>query len=433
MGVAFLANFIPVTVLTSISLCLLFSSFFPVKPRIPKRGIIVLIYLTCVPYYFINNLANESGTGDLRPVLTSLSTLLLLVCVQFFFEGKVYQRGLVAILFIVFSIISEGLLAILARLVLPVENLLEFVSAGGIGNRIAMLINFLLTFSFWSARKKRDISIQRNFSIIQLLIAAICSLSIGVLIISVMGTNHFVARDLFLMISFILLLLLFYLNFEMSDNMAKKNQEFQLQKQRHELLEEYYQQVEKHQQEVRKIKHDMKNQLYSIVGYLDENKESAANQQVNQLIRQLDSNEIPSFTQHTGLNALLRLHYQKIKEAGITCEFEIKCPETMKFSDSDLSSLVGNILDNAREASEYSHQRKYVQLKLVYFNHSLVGSCENSTAGKVTSLSTRKQDKSNHGFGLTSIRQIVENYHGSLNCASDDYSFKLNFNLFEQT
>lgn len=433
MGVAFLQNFLPVTVLTSISLCLLFSSFFPVKPRIPKRGIIVLIYLTCVPYYFINNLANESGTGNLRPALTSLSTLLLIVCVQFFFKGKVYQRGLVAILFIVFSIISEGLLAILARLVLPVENLLEFVSAGGIGNRIAMLINFLLTFSFWSARKKRDISIQRNFSIIQLVIAAICSLSIGVLIISVMGTNHFVARDLFLMLSFILLLVLFYLNFEMSDNMAKKNQEFQLQKQPHELLEEYYQQVEKHQQEVRKIKHDMRNQLYSIVGYLDENKEGAANQQVNQLIQQLDSNEIPSFTQHSGLNALLRLHYQKIKEAGITSEFEIKCPETMKFSDSDLSSLVGNILDNAREACEYSDQRKYVQLKLVYFNHSLVGSCENSTDGKVTSLSTRKQDKSNHGFGLKSIRQIVEKYHGSLNYTSDDYSFKLTFNLFEQT
>ena len=355
-----------------------------------------MIYLTCVPYYFINNLANESGTGSLRPILTTLSTLLLLLCVQAFFNGKAYQRGLVAVLFIVFSIISEGILLILARLILPVDNLLDFVSSGGIGNRIAMLINFLMVFSFWSARKKRDISIQRNFSILQLLI-------------------------------------LFYLSFEMSDNLSKKNQEFQLQKQRHELLEDYYQQVEKHQQEVRKIKHDLKNQLYSIVGYLDANKEDDANQQINQLINQLDSNELPSFTQHTGLNALLRLHFRTMKETGITCEFEIKCPETMTFSDSDLSSLIGNILDNAREACEHSSTRKYVQLKLVYFNHSLVGSCENSTDSKVTTLTTRKKDKSSHGFGLKSIRQIVEKYHGKLNYAIDDYSFKLTFNLFEQT
>lgn len=429
---AFLENFMALTILTTLNSGLLFLSFFPVKASIPKRRIFLLIFLVMIPYYFINNFANQSG-GSLRPVYNLLSTLLFLLCVQFFFAGKTYQKGLVAILFIVFTIISEGIVAITARLTLPVSDLVEFISNGDLGNRIAMLINFLLTFSFWSARKKRDISIQRNFSIIQLLIAAICSLSIGVLIISVMGTNHFVARDLFLMISLIFLLVLFYLNFEMSDNMAKKNQEFQLQKQRHELLEEYYQQVEKHQQEVRKIKHDLKNQLYSISGYIDANKEAAANQQINQLIQQLDSNELPSFTQHTGLNALLRLHYQKIKEAGITCEFEIKCPETMKFTDSDLSSLVGNVLDNAREACEHSDQRKYVQLKLVYFNHSLVGSCENSTDGKVTSLTTRKQDKTNHGFGLKSIRQIVENYHGSLNYTSDDYSFKLTFNLFEQT
>ena len=186
-----------------------------------------------------------------------------------------------------------------------------------------MLINFLMVFSFWSARKKRDISIQRDFSILQLLIASICSLSIGILIISVTGTEQFVTRDIILIINFVLLLILFYLSFEMSDNLSKKNQEFQLQKQRHELLEDYYQQVEKNvQQEVRKIKHDLKNQLYSIVGYLDANKEDDANQQINQLINQLDSNELPSFTQHTGLNALLRLHFRTMKETGITCEFE---------------------------------------------------------------------------------------------------------------
>lgn len=64
--------------------------------------------------------------------------------------------------------------------------------------------------------------------------------------------DQFVTRDIILIISFVLLLILFYLSFEMSDNLSKKNQEFQLQKQRHELLEDYYQQVEKHQQEVRK-------------------------------------------------------------------------------------------------------------------------------------------------------------------------------------
>ncbi|MFQ7233900.1 MAG: sensor histidine kinase [Enterococcus hulanensis] len=428
----FLENFIPVTVLTTLSSGLLFLSFFTVKASIPKRRIFLMIYLVVVPYYFINIFSNQSG-GPLRPLYNLLGTLLFLLGVQFFFVGRLYQKGLVAILFIVFTVISEGILAILTRLILSSDDLLEFIVRGGVGNRIAMLINFLLIFSFWSARKKRDISIQRNFSIIQLLIASLCSLSIGILVISVMSTTQFVIKDYLLMGSFIVLLFLFYLSFEMSDNLSKKNQEYQLQEQRHELLEEYYQQIEKHQKEVRKIKHDMKNQLYSIVGYLDMNKEATANQQINELIQQLDSNEIPSFTPHSGLNALLRLHYQKIRQAGITCEFEIKCPEKMGFSDANLSSLIGNILDNAREACEHCDTQKYIQLKIVYFNHSLVVSCENSTDGKVTSFTTRKQDKTSHGIGMKTIRQIVEAYHGSLNYAIDDYSFKVSFNLFEQT
>ena len=128
---AFLENFIPVTILTSLSLSLLFSSFFPTKPQIPKKKSFSCDLLDLRPILFYSYLANESGTGSLRPILTTLSTLLLLLCVQAFFNGS-DQRGLVAVLFIVFSIISDVLL-ILARLILPVDNLLDFVSSGGEG------------------------------------------------------------------------------------------------------------------------------------------------------------------------------------------------------------------------------------------------------------------------------------------------------------
>lgn len=424
-----LGDFFPVTILLTLCTGLLFLSFFPVKSKVPKRSLFLWLYLLAIPYYYLSIVVNDPDFGQLRFFLNFLCILCFLFCTQFFFIGKIYQKGLVAILYLVFTIISEMIVAMFSRMILPEKELYIFFT-NGLGNKVAMIINLLLVFSLWSSRKKRDISIQRNFSIIQLLIALTCTASLGILIISVMGTNTFLIRDYFLMGAIGLLLLLFYIAFEMSDSLTKKNQEYQLQEQRHELLEEYYQQVEKHQQEVRKIKHDLKNQLYSVAGYLETNKEAKANQQINELIQQLDSNELPSFTQHTGLNALLRLHYQKIKQAGITCDFDIKCPEAIGFSDTDLSSLIGNILDNAREACELCDSRKYIQLKMVYFNHSLTVSCENSTDGKVTSLLTRKIDKNNHGLGLKSIRQIVEKYHGNLNPVIDDYSFKLSFSLF---
>lgn len=428
-----LFNFTAFILLSTLNAGLLFSSFFELKRRIQKSRLFLWIFLLAIPFYFINNMANTMVTGHARPLFNLATTMLFLFSVQLLFVGKAYQKGLVAVLFIVLTAISEWLVISFASFQLPEDQLQQFVTNGRFSNQLCMLINLLLIGSLRYVRKKRNLSVQRNFTLLQLLIALICVLSFSYLMTSSIVANRFLLRDIVLMGSYILLTVLFYAGFEISDSLYHKNQEYQLQEQRHELLTEYYQQVEKHQQEVRKIRHDLKNQLYSIAGYLENNKDAKANQQINELIRQLDSDETPSFTQHVGLNALLRMHYQKIKQADIMCEFEIHCPETVGISDADLSSLLGNILDNAREACEHCEGRRYIQLKLVYFNQSLVISCENSTDHKVDSFATRKRDKVNHGLGMQAIRQIVEKYHGSLNHTADHYSFKLTCNLFLQT
>lgn len=426
-------NFVVFILFSTLNTGILFSSFFAVNPRIQKGRLFLWIFLLAIPFYFINNISNTTVTGHARPLFNLATTMLFLFFIQLLFVGKAYQKGLVAVLFIVLTAISEWLVISFASFQLPMDELHQFVTIGRLSNQLCMLINLLLIGSLRYVRKKRNLSVQRNFTILQLLIALICVLSFSYLMTSSIVANRFLLRDILLMGSYILLTVLFYAGFEIADSLYHKNQEYQLQEQRHELLTEYYQQVEKHQQEVRKIRHDLKNQLYSIAGYLENDKEANANQQINELIRKLESDETPSFTQHVGLNALLRLHYQKIKQAKIICEFEIHCPETVGISDADLSSLIGNILDNAREACQHCEGRRYIQLKLVYFNQSLVISCENSTDCKVASFTTRKSDKANHGLGMQAIQQIVEKYHGSLNHTTDHYSFRLTCSLFPQT
>jgi two-component system sensor histidine kinase AgrC len=47
-------------------------------------------------------------------------------------------------------------------------------------------------------------------------------------------------------------------------------------------------------------------------------------------------------------------------------------------------------------------------------------------------LHTRKSDKRNHGFGLSSVKQIVEKYNGDVWWESEKESFTLNINLWEK-
>ncbi|EDK23954.1 hypothetical protein RUMTOR_01841 [[Ruminococcus] torques ATCC 27756] len=47
-------------------------------------------------------------------------------------------------------------------------------------------------------------------------------------------------------------------------------------------------------------------------------------------------------------------------------------------------------------------------------------------------LHTRKSDKRNHGFGLSSVKQIAEKYNGDVWWESEKESFTLNINLWEK-
>lgn len=47
-------------------------------------------------------------------------------------------------------------------------------------------------------------------------------------------------------------------------------------------------------------------------------------------------------------------------------------------------------------------------------------------------LHTRKSDKRNHGFGLSSVKQIVEKYNGDVWWGVRKESFTLNINLWEK-
>ena len=89
-------------------------------------------------------------------------------------------------------------------------------------------------------------------------------------------------------------------------------------------------------------------------------------------------------------------------------------------------------MDNAIEACESSKKEKWIDLFAVYENHGIVICCKNSCSETVMDLHARKSDKRNHGFGLSSVKQIVEKYNGDVWWESEKESFTLNINLWEK-
>ncbi|MCH5351318.1 MAG: sensor histidine kinase [Clostridiales bacterium] len=99
-------------------------------------------------------------------------------------------------------------------------------------------------------------------------------------------------------------------------------------------------------------------------------------------------------------------------------------------SDIDVYSLFGNILDNAIEASlKMKEDSRAIGLTVrsvgdicsIHSDNLFVGTIKFS--GKT--IATSKQNASEHGFGLTSIRRITEKYGGEMKITAEDGVFNL--------
>lgn len=100
-------------------------------------------------------------------------------------------------------------------------------------------------------------------------------------------------------------------------------------------------------------------------------------------------------------------------------------------SDADIYSLFGNILDNAVEAvMKVEPERRAVTLSIKTVGNMIVVHEQNYFAGKIKFVNgtpaTSKNDTSQHGYGILSIRRIVEKYGGGLDISADGDIYTLN-------
>jgi sensor histidine kinase YesM len=97
---------------------------------------------------------------------------------------------------------------------------------------------------------------------------------------------------------------------------------------------------------------------------------------------------------------------------------------------TDITSLFGNILDNAIEATEKeTADDRLIKLQASLRNDFLSITEENYSHTPLTFKDglpiTTKDDKSLHGYGFKSLRYLVDKYHGNMSVAQEDNVFRL--------
>lgn len=186
----------------------------------------------------------------------------------------------------------------------------------------------------------------------------------------------------------------------------------------------YYQDKLKDEERIRSIYHDMKNHLLVLEG-------SQATDETRKMAQKLRS-QIADYENyiHTGndfLDIIIRDKAEEAREKQIDFSAFIDFSGLDFIEPLDISTLFGNGIDNAIEASEKLPEDQRVILvkagKVQDFVSILI---ENNCADEAHADGhTTKADKFLHGFGISNMKKAAEKYGGSCTTTQENGKFTL--------
>ena len=194
-----------------------------------------------------------------------------------------------------------------------------------------------------------------------------------------------------------------------------------------ELIETHYQEVENMYRQIRGWRHDYRNHIQMM-------KVLAANGDMNGIKEYLDMLDTDLNTVDTVVktgnamaDAILNSKISLARSKKIAVNVDAHIPVKLKMSELDLCCIIGNLFDNAIEASlALPEDQRMIRVYMDMKNTQLYISFTNFTASKKmvkVGKIFRSTKGENHGFGLVRIDNIIERLDGYLSRNSEDGAF----------
>ena len=189
----------------------------------------------------------------------------------------------------------------------------------------------------------------------------------------------------------------------------------QLEAYQRELVDTHYKEVENMYRQIRGWRHDYRNHIQVLKAFAAKGDMDAIRAYLDELDTDLMADAI--------LNSKISL----AKSRGITVQADAHIPVKLKMSELDLCCILGNLFDNAIEASMALPEKdRLIRVYMDMKGTQLYISFTNFTAGKKlekTGGRFRTTKGEGHGFGLVRIDDIVARLDGYLSRNSEDGAF----------
>ncbi|MDO4455041.1 MAG: GHKL domain-containing protein, partial [Eubacteriales bacterium] len=187
----------------------------------------------------------------------------------------------------------------------------------------------------------------------------------------------------------------------------------------------YYQEKLKDEEKVRSVYHDMKNHLLVLQRQIN-------SPETEEMIEKLQS-QVAMYEdyEHTGndiLDIILKEKSEATRKKQIALSVTADLNDVDFIEPLDISTIFGNGLDNAIEASEkLPEEQRAILVKAGKMQNFFSVLIENNCLRESRSAKTRttKNDDFLHGFGISNMRKAIEKYDGQLTTKCENGKFTL--------
>ena len=200
-----------------------------------------------------------------------------------------------------------------------------------------------------------------------------------------------------------------------------------------QLLENNYDHATKMYKEKATLLHDEKHHIRTIQELLERGDTAAAIKYAGEMTEKLERSGNRVWSKHSLVDMMLNMKIQEAEKNHIRMDVSFDDMEGLILKEMDICTLLSNALDNAIEANQKitDIEERWIKVYGERKGQMWVFNATNPIGEEVVfegdRIVTSKKDKNMHGFGLTSIRRVVENYDGAMSTNVKEGTFTLTF------
>lgn len=174
----------------------------------------------------------------------------------------------------------------------------------------------------------------------------------------------------------------------------------------------------RHMDDMRKARHDLRQHLAVVQSYLETNDKAGLKGYIDLYRSELPPDMMELYCRNDVVNAIISYYAGLSKDFHIRFDARADYPDPCSISETDITVLLGNILENAVEACQrQTGEQNFIKLRIRRHGSSeLLILADNTCPTPVTfrddvPVSSKRESM---GIGTSSIRDIAERYHGTV-------------------